>query len=96
MPVLFRLSREANHHCVTCYRDTSNPPKQITNKEGLILLRKNGLTTPSEYLRNISDILCTCRARVVGGFLAKHLPAERRVHCVAIYRHIFVSLTSSI
>ncbi|TBU35383.1 hypothetical protein BD311DRAFT_743895 [Dichomitus squalens] len=36
--------------------DVSNPPKQITNKQGLILLRKSGETTPV-VLENGFDIL---------------------------------------
>lgn len=36
--------------------DTSNPPKQITNRQGMIVLRKGDLTTPL-ILANGFDIL---------------------------------------
>ncbi|KAJ7596074.1 hypothetical protein C8J56DRAFT_884203 [Mycena floridula] len=42
------------HHHVTW--DASNPPKQITNGQGLIMLRKAGLATPL-ILANGFDIL---------------------------------------
>jgi len=44
-----------NHHNVTW--DISNPPKQITNGIGLIMLRKGGLATPLILADNFNILL---------------------------------------
>jgi len=44
-----------NHHNVTW--DVSNPPKQITNGIGMIMLRKDGLTTPLILADNFNILL---------------------------------------
>lgn len=52
-------------------RDVSDPPKQITNGIGMIMLRKGGLTTPGEFhwqLGNASQLIDLATVILADGF----------------------------
>lgn len=54
------LSRQHSKRIVR-FRDVSNPPKQITNRQGMILLRSGDISTPGTW----SILACDIRCRTV-------------------------------